>query len=682
MTIRTLVAALAFAAPAWLGAQAPDRTTTDPAEISQLAALVRIADARLADTVVLDAGLASRTPAVRALAALVAGQVHARARATRLRMMLTDADTAVAANAAFALGLLRDVPSVSALAAVLGGPPGVASAAAWSLGEIGDSARLALERVIRVASPEAALVPVLVAAAKLRPVPVALIAPHLGAANADVRWAAVYALARSRGPGSAEALLTSRAALGVSGIAGPADERAHDTRALLARGLTHDAAGDSLASSALAVLQALAGDAHPHVRVAAIGSIATYDTAGRALVLAHLEDHDANVRIAAARTLSAPLGFSPADWARAWAADTGFAYRRAVLLAAARHDIPPGQLHPALPDEWRRDEDWRRRAASAEAARALPFGRAQMFVAPLLVDDDGRVRASAWSTVAAALDSTDAETRATGRDGLFGVLSDPDPVVRAVIIRALAKAATAGELPRFMLAYRQAANDRDDDARVAALNAIAAIWQRDSAHVRPIDRATIAGWQTPAAPAERAILARISLAPTWGTAPVSERSVAWYEEQLRAGLGPALAGRGRIAEFRTERGTITVALLDIDAPLTVANFVALAARGYYDGTRFHRVVPNFVAQDGDPRGDGSGGPGYAIRDELNRRWYERGAVGMALSGPDTGGSQYFFTLAPQPHLDGHYTVFGTVRDGYDVLDRIVEGDLILEVRVR
>ena len=108
----------------------------------------------------------------------------------------------------------------------------------------------------------------------------------------------------------------------------------------------------------------------------------------------------------------------------------------------------------------------------------------------------------------------------------------------------------------------------------------------------------------------------------------------------------------------------------------------LARSGYFRGTRFHRVVPNFVAQDGDPRDDGNGGPGYAIRDEMNRRRYDRGAVGMALSGPDTGGSQYFITHSPQPHLDGHYTVFGRVVNGFDVLDRIVQGDLITSITIK
>jgi len=91
------------------------------------------------------------------------------------------------------------------------------------------------------------------------------------------------------------------------------------------------------------------------------------------------------------------------------------------------------------------------------------------------------------------------------------------------------------------------------------------------------------------------------------------------------------------------------------------------------------VVPDFVIQDGDPRGDGNGGPGYAIRDEINPRRYGRGAVGMALSGPDTGGSQFFVTHSPQPHLDGVYTLFGQVIQGDDVLDRIVQGDRIRRI---
>ena len=130
----------------------------------------------------------------------------------------------------------------------------------------------------------------------------------------------------------------------------------------------------------------------------------------------------------------------------------------------------------------------------------------------------------------------------------------------------------------------------------------------------------------------------------------------------------------------TTRGRIVVRLLPAEAPLTVANFLDLVSRRYFDAQAFHRVVPNFVVQGGDPHRDGNGGPGYQIRCEINRRRYGRGSVGMALSGKDTGGSQFFITHTPQPHLDGGYTVFGEVIEGMDVVDRIVQGDVVLEAR--
>ena len=136
------------------------------------------------------------------------------------------------------------------------------------------------------------------------------------------------------------------------------------------------------------------------------------------------------------------------------------------------------------------------------------------------------------------------------------------------------------------------------------------------------------------------------------------------------------------AVVTTSKGAFTIQLLPEDAPLNVDNFVQLAKRGYFAGITFHRVVPNFVIQDGDPRGDGNGGPGYQIRCEINEVPYERGAVGMALSGKDTGGSQWFATHSPQPHLDGGYTVFGKVSRGMDVVDNTVRGDLIRSIVIK
>ncbi len=131
----------------------------------------------------------------------------------------------------------------------------------------------------------------------------------------------------------------------------------------------------------------------------------------------------------------------------------------------------------------------------------------------------------------------------------------------------------------------------------------------------------------------------------------------------------------------TDKGTIQIELEVLDAPLTVRTFTDLARQGYFGGVAIHRVVSNFVVQDGDPRGDGEGGPGYTIRDELNERPYLRGTVGMALDWADTGGSQFFITHSPQPHLDARYTVFGQVISGMDVVDKLAQGDLIRAVRV-
>ena len=134
--------------------------------------------------------------------------------------------------------------------------------------------------------------------------------------------------------------------------------------------------------------------------------------------------------------------------------------------------------------------------------------------------------------------------------------------------------------------------------------------------------------------------------------------------------------------FQLHRGTSqNVSQLSDDFPSKQA-FLTLVDRRYFDGTRWHRVVPNFVVQDGDPRGDGWGGPGagFVLRDEINPVRYETGTVGMALSGPDTGGSQYFITHSAQPHLDGTYTVFGRVAGGGStVLDAIGQGDRIRSI---
>jgi peptidyl-prolyl cis-trans isomerase B (cyclophilin B) len=129
------------------------------------------------------------------------------------------------------------------------------------------------------------------------------------------------------------------------------------------------------------------------------------------------------------------------------------------------------------------------------------------------------------------------------------------------------------------------------------------------------------------------------------------------------------------ATLHTKKGAIAIELFDDDAPNTVENFKKLAGDGFYNGTIFHRVIPDFMIQGGDPTGTGRGGPGYTFEDEQNEHRVERGALAMANSGPNTNGSQFFIVTADScPWLDGKHTVFGRVTDGMDAVDAISEAD--------
>jgi cyclophilin family peptidyl-prolyl cis-trans isomerase len=139
--------------------------------------------------------------------------------------------------------------------------------------------------------------------------------------------------------------------------------------------------------------------------------------------------------------------------------------------------------------------------------------------------------------------------------------------------------------------------------------------------------------------------------------------------------------RNQVALIKTVRGNITIRLLVEEAPGSVANFVSLINKNYFDHKYFHRVVPNFVVQAGCARGDGWGSEDYSIRSEFSTRKYITGSVGMASAGKDTEGTQWFITHSPTPHLDGHYTIFAQVESGMDVVHRIEVGDEILDIEL-
>ena len=657
-------------------------------EVNLYARLLAMTDTRQLDTSLVDRALAASWRPLRAAATLAIGQVgqeRGAARLPQLRVLLRDHDTTVAANAAYALGLLRDTASISDLTAALALDREVAHEAAWALGEIGAPARSAIAGALKTDHEYGTAIQLLLAAAKLRPLPLPEIRPYLRASHPSVVWAASYAIARTRAPGGVRDLIDLEAVAALrdrpmtpdrpAAMSAPyADSLAANqrTRAEIARGLAKSAAGDSLGPQAFAVLSRLVGDVHPHVRINAVRSLGTYGPLAKAALIYAAHDSDPNVRIAAAQSFGSALSTDSVAFASLWSVDTSLAYRSSLLASAARAGLRPPELR-----QWTTSSDWRQRAAVASAAgdtvdRAFAISRA----APLTPDPDPRVREAAYAALAPA-------PSMPFEDSVHSLLAiglrDPDFYVRATAIGALADRPSVTDLAAVLASYSQAGRDSANDARLAAIQYVVALWKRDSSALNATWLAQLARTPMPADPLERAAGKVIPVWFKWGSVAPTPRGLAWYEGVVREIVMPGYIGKTRNATIHTVRGPIRLELFGSDAPITVWNFLSLARSGYYRNTRFHRVVPNFVAQDGDPRDDGNGGPGYAIRDEMNRHRYERGALGMALSGPDTGGSQYFITHSPQPHLDGHYTVFAKVIRGFDVLDRLIQGDLITRV---
>jgi peptidyl-prolyl cis-trans isomerase B (cyclophilin B) len=139
------------------------------------------------------------------------------------------------------------------------------------------------------------------------------------------------------------------------------------------------------------------------------------------------------------------------------------------------------------------------------------------------------------------------------------------------------------------------------------------------------------------------------------------------------------------AEMITDKGTMMIEFYEKDAPIAVENFVKLSKKGFYEGVTFHRVIPNFVIQGGDPTGTGAGGPGYNIKCELNgeNQYHDKGVLSMAHAGKDTGGSQFFICHSRDntAHLDRKHTCFGKVVEGLDIIDKIKQGDKIRKVNI-
>jgi cyclophilin family peptidyl-prolyl cis-trans isomerase len=346
--------------------------------------------------------------------------------------------------------------------------------------------------------------------------------------------------------------------------------------------------------------------------------------------------------------------------------------RSAALSALARTDRADFALVLSGMDP---DPVWWVRSSLAAALGGLGDEVSVGILHAMLRDEDPRV-------LPAVLEAL---RRARGKDELptlLGHLEHPDLGARAAAAEGVASLGPTGSSAKLLDAWRRGLGDGPGEleARLAAVAAIAV--QGDEA-ARTALAAVAAGDPS------RAVRARAAAAlarpgapgPDPGEQEVRRPALDYREAMLpyapRAGV-PLYTPR---AFLHTRHGVIEIHLDVVEAPLTTASFLDLARAGFYDGLAFHRVEPGFVVQGGCPRGDGNGGPGRALRCEITRRPYARGAVGMALSGKDTGGSQFFVTLSPQPHLDGGYTLFGQVVAGMEAVERIRPGDVIERVEV-
>ncbi|HET6373907.1 MAG TPA: HEAT repeat domain-containing protein [Candidatus Polarisedimenticolia bacterium] len=585
--------------------------------------------------------LSDKEPELRRMAVFALGEMDDIKAAPLLAATLSDADAATRALAAEALGKLKDPASLPALTRLLGDPDrGVVGMTLLALWKIDSGAAL----------------PDLVARA----------AGIYSAAEGELRRQAAYFLMRSQ-MGRPEEPSIEKPLLHVSRDEDPL------VRSYAARGL-----GASKSGPSTEALLHLAADADWRVRANAFNGLKTRpvpETVSSKPVWgiyeAGLSDAGSSVALSALAALETCQAVEARRRLLDALKDARPRFREVALSALAARD--KGAALPSLAP-LAMDARWSVRARLAEALGVIgaePEGSGAVpDLVRLAADSDARVRS-------VAVDALGKVPGAAADDAVASAAKDSDLFVRAAALEALSMRAPADGalIDALSTGYQRGLTDIANDARLAALAGLAKN-RTDAARAAIEKTLTDPDYLVRRRAAEilrdQFKLDRFSKVGE----PLVTRTKADYIDAVRR------AERNVTATIKTDAGEIVVELFPADAPLTVDNFIRLARDGKFDGLAFHRVVPNFVIQDGDPRGDGNGGPPWQIRCEINLRRYTEGAVGMALSGKDTGGSQYFITHSPQPHLDGGYTVFGQVLSGQEAVNRMLQGDGVKSVVIR
>jgi cyclophilin family peptidyl-prolyl cis-trans isomerase/HEAT repeat protein len=644
-----------------------------------MARILALEDTRSLGKGELERALRSPDRSIRRRAALAAGRIADPAIAGSLIELMNDQEPEVRQMTAFALGLLGDRQAVDRLRASLKDSDGTVRArSAEALGRLGDKRAAAdLVAFIQGAIPHgAALVTVrgddpanvsdpwvelrlgLFALAALKDGPAAEAVLLASGRPRFDWWAAAWTAMRLELPSMRPVLVAAAAS----------DDPL--ARAIAARGL-----GALKDPSSFDVIAKLARDPDETVSAAALKALgALGDARGTAVAVSMLAAPSLGLKREALRALA----FLPGERA---------SRARLVPLVGAREAWIRGPALRALaradPDEFALvlsgldpDPDFMVRADLAGALGDVGGELGASILLTMLKDPDVRV-------LPAVLEALRVARGPDAVDTLRRHLEHADPTVRVAAVEGLVALKAPGLGDPFIAAYRSALPEAEPDVRLAVVAAFAA--QKDAKGQAFLEQAAKSD-------PSRVVRARAiaALRAAGGTSPgVSEpgpeevhRAPADYRLAMEPyDTTPGLELYSPRAVLHTRRGRIEILLDVVETPLTTLSFMDLARRGFYDGLTFHRVEPNFVVQGGCPRGDGNGGPGYALRCEIGERPYGRGGVGMALSGKDTGGSQFFITQSAQPHLDGGYTLFGRVTAGMDVVDQIRPGDVIEHVEI-